>query len=162
MRHFETVTKIAECFIVARIDIELFTRHLEFDGVVLARNRSAEINMDDVVAFGAPGDVVSVAEGVDLEGADVGWEKGEVLSRGGEHVPRVKVQEGHEEVKTDGRASRHDKISEDVITEDERGVWAFELCNDYVESGESSVGHDHRVDDQTGHEHSFGPAFSCQ
>ena len=35
--------------------------------------------MDDVVAFGSPGDVVGVAEGVDLEGADVGREEGEVL-----------------------------------------------------------------------------------
>lgn len=36
--------------------------------------------MDDVVAFGAPGNVVGVTKSVDLEGADVGWEKGEVLS----------------------------------------------------------------------------------
>lgn len=112
--------------------------------------------MNDVVTFCAPGDVVSVAEGIDLEGAYVGWEKGEVLSGGGEHVPRVEVEEGHEEIQTDGRASRYDEIGEDVVTEDERGVWAFELCDDYVESGESSVGHDYRVDDQTRHEHTFG------
>ena len=41
---------------------------------------------------------MGVAEGVDLQGADVGGEEGEVLRAGGEHVPGVEVEEGHEEV----------------------------------------------------------------
>ena len=32
-----------------------------------------------VVAFGAPGDVVGVAEGVDVEDVDVGWGEQDVL-----------------------------------------------------------------------------------
>ena len=35
--------------------------------------------MDDIITLGAPGDVVGVAEGVDLQGADVGGQEGEVL-----------------------------------------------------------------------------------
>ena len=58
--------------------------------------------MDDIIAFCAPGDVVGVAESVDLESADVGWEKREVLCGGGEHVPWVEVEEGHEEIEPDG------------------------------------------------------------
>lgn len=58
--------------------------------------------MDDVVSFGSPGDIVRVAEGVDLERADVGREEQEIGSRRGEHVPRVEVEEGHEEIETHG------------------------------------------------------------
>ena len=58
--------------------------------------------MDNVVAFCAPGDVVSVAESVDLKSANVGWEKSEVLCRGGKHMPWVEVEEGHKEVEPDG------------------------------------------------------------
>lgn len=57
--------------------------------------------MDDVVTFRAPCDVVGVAEGVDLEGADVGGKEGEVLGCGCEHMPGVEVEEGHEEVEAD-------------------------------------------------------------
>lgn len=54
--------------------------------------------MDDVVAFRAPGDIVSVAKGVDLQGADVRGEKSEILRGGGEHVPGVEIKKGHQEV----------------------------------------------------------------
>ena len=57
--------------------------------------------MDRIVTFCAPRYVVGVAEGVDLQSADVGWEEGEVLRRGGEHVPGVEVEEGGVEVKSD-------------------------------------------------------------
>lgn len=39
-----------------------------------------------------------VTEGVNLEGADIRGKKGKVLRRGGEHMPGVEVQKGHEEV----------------------------------------------------------------
>ena len=100
--HFESIPEIAQGLVVAGVDVELLAGHFELDGVVLARDGGAEIDVDDVVAFGTPGDVVGVAEGVYLEGADVGREKGEVLGRGGEHVPGVEIKEGHQEVETDG------------------------------------------------------------
>ena len=76
---FEAVPQVAEGFVVAGIDVELLARHLELDRVAFARDGGAEVDVDDVVAFGAPGDVVGVAEGVDLEGADVRREEGEIL-----------------------------------------------------------------------------------
>lgn len=75
----EAVAEVTESFVVAGIDIELFGGHFELDCIALAGDGGAEVDVDDVVAFGAPGDVVGVAEGVDLEGADVGGEEGEVL-----------------------------------------------------------------------------------
>lgn len=76
------IAEIAQGFVVAGVDIELFRGHFELDGVVAGAGASdggAEVDINDIVAFGAPGDVVGVAEGVDLQGADVGGEKGEVL-----------------------------------------------------------------------------------
>ena len=116
LRHFESVAEIPQGFVVAGVDIELLARHFELDGVVLARDGRSEIDVDDVVAFGTPGDVVGVAEGVYLEGADVGWEKGEILGRGGKHVPGIEVEEGHQEIETDGGAGGDDEIGEDVVT----------------------------------------------
>ena len=49
--------------------------------------------MDDVIAFGTPSDVVRIAESIDLERADVGRQEGEILRRGCEHVPGVKIKE---------------------------------------------------------------------
>ena len=76
---FEPVAEVAQRFVVAGVDVELLGRHFELDGVALGADGGAEVDVDDVVAFGAPGDVVGVAEGVDLQGADVGGEEGEVL-----------------------------------------------------------------------------------
>lgn len=90
---FEAISEVAEGFVVAGIDVELFRGHFEFDGVAFAGDGGAEVDVDYVVTFGAPGNVVGVAEGVDLEGADVGGEEGKVLCRGGEHVPWVEVEE---------------------------------------------------------------------
>ena len=76
---FEPVAEIAERFVVAGIDVELLAGHFELDRVSLSGDGGAEIGVDDVVAFGAPGNVVGVAKGVHLERADVGGEKGKVL-----------------------------------------------------------------------------------
>ena len=115
--------------------------------------------MDHVVAFGAPGDVVRVAEGVDLQGADVRGQQREVLRGRGEHVPRVEVEEGHEEIEADGGGGGDDEVGEDVVAQVERGFGALQLRHDDVERGEGRICHNHRVDDQTGHEHSFGADF---
>lgn len=98
--------------------------------------------MDDIVTFRAPGNVVSVAEGIHLKGADVGRKEGKVLRRGGKHMPGVEVEEGHEEVDADGGAGGDDKVGEDVITEVEGRERRFELRDDYVKGGKCVVGHD--------------------
>lgn len=49
--------------------------------------------MNDVVTFGAPGDIVSIAKGVDLQRAYVRGEESKILGRGGEHVPGVEIEE---------------------------------------------------------------------
>ena len=81
--------------------------------------------MDDVVALGTPSDVVGVAESVDLERADVGWQERKVLCGRGEHVPGIEVEERHEEVEANGRAGRDNKIREDVVTQGEGGERGF-------------------------------------
>ena len=73
--------------------------------------------MDNVVAFGAPSDIVGVAKGVDLEGADIRGEEGKILACGGEHMPWIKIKEGHEEIEADCRARGDDKVGEDVVAE---------------------------------------------
>ena len=114
--------------------------------------------MDDVVALGAPGDVVRVAEGVHLQRADVRRQQGEVLRRRGEHVPRVQVQERHEEVQPQRRARGYDQVREDVVAQREARAGVSELHDDDVEGSEGRVRHDHRVHGHAGHEHFLGPA----
>ena len=116
--------------------------------------------MDDIVALGAPGDVVGVAEGVDLQGADVRGQEGEVLGGRGEHVPGVEVEEGHEEVEADGGAGRDDEVGEDVVADHQGSGGVFELRDDDVEGGEGGVGHDDGVDDEAGCEHFLGSGFA--
>ena len=60
--------------------------------------------MDDIVAFGTPGNVVGIAESVHLESANVGWQESEVLSGRSKHVPWVEVEERHQEIDTDRRS----------------------------------------------------------
>ena len=103
--------------------------------------------MDDVVTFGTPADVVRVAEGIDLECADVRGEKREVLSAGGEHVPWVEVDKGHEEVNAYGRACGDDQVGEDIVAKVEGCCWTFELDNDDIYGREDCVGHNYRIYD---------------
>lgn len=72
-----------------------------------------------VVAFGAPGDVVGVAEGVDVEDVDVGGGEEEVLDEGGEHVPGVEEEEGGDEVEEPGGGHGDDEGEEDFVGEEE-------------------------------------------
>jgi len=117
---------------------------------------SAEISVDYVVAFGAPGDVVGVAKGVDLESANVGGEEHEVRGGGGEHVPGVEVEEGHEEVDAYGGTSGDDKVGEDVVAEVEALGMGFKLADYDVDAGEGVVGHDYCVDYHGGEVELFG------
>ena len=144
---FEAVAQVAESFVVAGIDVELFARHFEFDGVALFAFCGAKVDVDDVVAFCTPCDVVGVAESIDLEGTDVGREEGEVLCGGGEHMPGVEVKEGHEEVEANGGGGGDDEVGEDVVADGEGGFGGAKLDNDNVEGTKGGVGHDDGVDD---------------
>lgn len=147
----DAVAEVAQRLVVARVDVELLRGHLELDAVALA-DGAAEVRLHDVVALGAPGDVVGVAEGVDLEGADVGGQEHEVLARRGEHVPGVEVEEGHDEVEADGGEGRDDEVREDVLAEvDIRVVLLLELPHDDEDCGKGRVDHDDAVGDHAEH-----------
>lgn len=143
--HLEPVAQVAERFVVAAVDVELFRRHLELDRLAAVTYGGAEVRVYHVVAFGAPGDVVRVAEGVDLQGADVGGEEHEVGCGAGEHVPRVEVEEGHEEVNTDRGSGRDNEVGENIVTEAEICVFVFQLTNHDVDAGEGVVCHDYGI-----------------
>lgn len=73
-------------------------------------------------------------------------------------MPRVEVEEGHEEIKAKSGPRGDDKVGEDIITHLEGCFGVFELGDDDIESRESGVGHDDGIYDKTGHEHFFRPA----
>jgi hypothetical protein len=159
-RDFDAVAQVAQGFVVTGIDVELLGRHFEFDDVCGFGFCVAKIGFGDVVAFGAPGDVVRVAEGVDLESCDVTREECEVLGGGSEHVPGVEVHEGHEEVEADGCGRRDDEVCEDVVAEFFFGAGVFELDDDDPEGGKGCVGHDDAVHDHGPKEHLFGALWA--
>jgi hypothetical protein len=71
-----------------------------------------------VVALCAPGDVVGVAEGVDVEDVDVSGGEEEVLQEAGGHVPGVEEEDGGEEVEEPGRAHADDEGEEELVGEE--------------------------------------------
>ena len=71
-----------------------------------------------VVAFGAPGDVVGVAEGVDVQDVEVGGGKEEVLDEGGYHVPGVEEEDAGDEVEDVGAGHGDDEGEEDAVGEE--------------------------------------------
>lgn len=115
----QAISKIAQRFVIARVDVELLRGHLQLNRVALTRHRGTKINVNDVVAFCAPGDIMSVAERIDLQGTDVRRKEGKVLCRGGEHMPGVEIKKGHQEVEAHGRAGGDDQVREDVVADGE-------------------------------------------
>ena len=111
--------------------------------------------MDRVVALGAPGDVVCVAKRVYLKSADVRREEREVLAGRREHVPRIQIDEGHEEVKANSGTRRNDEVGEDIVA-DADGCLVCKLSDDNVERGKCRVGHDDAEDDHAAQEHFLG------
>ena len=69
--NFKSIPEIAQGLVIAGVDVELLAGHFQFDCVAFAAHRCAEIDMNYVVAFGAPADVVRVTEGIYLQCADV-------------------------------------------------------------------------------------------
>ena len=159
---FDAIAEVAEGLVVAGVDVKLFGGHFELDCLALAAG-GAQIRVDYIVTFGAPGDVVGIAEGVDLQRADVGGEEEEVLCGGGKHVPGVEVEEGHEEVKAYGRDGGDDEVGEDIITDFKAAC--FELNNYDVKGGEGVVGHYYAVGYHGAHIEplcSLGPVTHCE
>ena len=71
-----------------------------------------------VVALCTPGDVVGVAEGVDVEDVDVCRSEEEVLQEAGGHVPGVEEEDGGEEVEEPGGAHADDEGEEELVGEE--------------------------------------------
>ena len=87
-----------------------------------------------VVAFRAPGDVVGVAEGVDVEDVDVGGGEEEVLHERGDHVPRVEEKDAGDEVEEVCRGHGDDERAEDGVRE-ELGEADSAVCLDLLLHG---------------------------
>lgn len=117
--HLQAIAEVTQGFVITRVDVELLRGHLQLDRIALTGHRGTEINMDNIIAFRAPGDIMSVAKGVDLQSADVRGKESEVLRRGGEHMPGVEIKKGHQEVEAHGRAGGDDQVREDVIADGE-------------------------------------------
>jgi len=142
---FNAVAEVAERFIIARIDIELLGRHLELDGGIFAVTPgSSQVRVDHVVTFSTPGYIVRIAECVDLKGADVGREKEEVLAGGGDHVPGIEVEDGHEEVESNCGGHGDDEVGEDVVSERNFRV-GCQLTNHDIDTGKGVVCHDYAI-----------------
>lgn len=71
-----------------------------------------------VGTLGTPGHIVPIAEGVHVENVDVRRHDEQVLGEGGEHVPRVHVQEGGDEIQTEG-SSQGDNDDTNTIRSEE-------------------------------------------
>lgn len=97
-----------------------------------------------------------ITKRVDLEGANVARQQGEILRGGGEHVPGIEVEEGHEEVEADGCRGGDDEVREDVVAELLLGFGVAELHDDDVDGGEGGVGHDDAVRGHAAEEHFLG------
>ena len=69
------------------------------------------------------------------------------MAAGGEHVPWVKVDKGHEEVYAYGRAGGDDQVGKDVVAKVKGCGRIFEFNNDDVYGREDGVSHDYRVYD---------------
>ena len=156
-RDLDAVAQVPQGLVVPGVDVELLRGHLELDDGALAHG-AAQVRLHDVVALGAPRDVVRVAEGVHLQHADVAGQQHEVLAEAGEHVPGVEVDEGHEEVQADGGAGRDDQVREHVVAERElRVVLLVDLPDHDVHRREHGVHHDDAVHDHAEEVELLGP-----
>lgn len=78
----------AEFGLVLRIEIGVIGRDRDVDFAAWLEIRRGEL-LRRVVAFGAPGDIVRIAEGVDVEDVDVSRGQQEVLNKTRNHMPRI-------------------------------------------------------------------------
>lgn len=69
--HLDAIAEVAQRGVISAVDVELLAWHVELDQTAFGGFGGTQVGIDDVVALGAPGDVVGVAEGEDLERADI-------------------------------------------------------------------------------------------
>ncbi len=73
-------------------------------------------------------------------------------------MPRIEVEEGHQEVEAQGGAGGDDEIGEHVVAERQGCLGVLQLGDDDIQRREGGIGHNDRVDDKTRHEHLLRPA----
>ena len=102
------------------IDIRLRKIHFLDDSLLaillLGLHRGKRLGL--VGALSSPRDVVPVGEGVNVEDVGEGGHEEQVLQEGGEHVPGIEVQEGGDEVETEGRDHGDEDDADTVWTEE--------------------------------------------
>lgn len=129
--------KSAEFGLVLRVEIGVVGGNVDVDFAARFERRGGQF-LGLVVALGAPGDVVGVAEGVDVEDVDVGGRQEEVLQEAGGHVPWVEEEERGEEVQQPGRAHTDDEGEEELVREEhgEREAAGVDLFHDGLDGDE--------------------------
>lgn len=72
---FNSISQIAKRLVVAGIDVELLRWHFELNNITSTLSfGGAKISGHDVISFGSPGNIVRIAESVDLECTNIGWQ----------------------------------------------------------------------------------------
>jgi hypothetical protein len=84
-----------------------------------------------------------------LQRADIRRDKEEILCGGGEYMPGIPVQKGHEEIETDDGGERRDQVVEEVVPEFEAGVGFGELVDYDVDACIRIIRHNHGVHNHT-------------
>ena len=102
---------------------------------------------------------MGIAESVYLQRTYIRWKEGKVLSGRGEHVPRIEIKEGHEEIDSDCRPSGDDEVGEDVVAKMKGGFWVSELDNNNVDGRKDRIRHNYRIANKTAHEHFLGSGW---
>lgn len=72
-------------------------------------------------------------------------------------MPRVEIEEAHEEIEPKRRGRRDDEICKNIIPNGEIDTGVLELRDHNVQGAEGCVNHDYRVNNHTRHEHSLRP-----
>ena len=61
-------------------------------------------------------------------------------------MPRIKIQERHQKVQSDGGGEGNDEVRENVVTDLESPGVLLQLVDYDVQAGEGVVGHDYGID----------------
>ena len=147
----------AQFSFVLTVQVFLVGRDLDIHGVIGVGGDVVEFGRR-VGALGAPGDVVGVAEGVDVEDVDVHGREEDVLKEGGKHVPRIQEEETHGEVENVCREEGDDERVEFFVGEEDGGgemaVGAIDGLldgfDDDEDGGEGEVDHQDDPEDDHG------------
>lgn len=149
--------ELAEFLLVLRVQVRVVGGDGDIDLAAWLQIRGGEF-FRFVVAFGTPGDVVGVAEGVDVEDVEVRRGEEEVLHEGCDHVPGVEEEDGGDEVEDPSGGHGDDEGEEEAVGEEEGegeaglerdlGLHGFHRDED---RGEEEVGHEDRPEVDLGH-----------